>query len=278
MAVLGFVPAGGNRVHVDVQRAGRGRVEGQALDPRLLPSLPERDRVALPLPRLRMASGLEPAPELPVVEEEHPVPRRRDDHRAAREMALDDAAVEGIGVAVEEGQDLGQIPRFLRVRRRVPSQQDVKGRLAGNLGHAAPPVAGRGDRLDTRDVRTLPAGDHDPQHGRATARRCQPDNITRAGARVAHSGRGTGTDDSLRAPARRRPARQRDAGGRGRREGARAFRRAPGGVPGPEAGADASRRDRRRGPRRGPPRARLSRALPGERSEAGPTASPPCAS
>ena len=68
----------------------------------------------LPLPRLGVAAGLEPSAELPVVEQEHLVPRRRDDHCAPREVPLDDAAVERIGMAVDEREDLGQVRRFLR--------------------------------------------------------------------------------------------------------------------------------------------------------------------
>ena len=127
VAVRGLVTAGRDGMHVDVERPGRRRVEGQPLDARLLARLPEGDHLTLPLAGLRMAAGLEPAPELPVVEQEHPVPRRRHDHRAPREMPLDDAAIEGIGVAVEERQDLGEVARLLRVRRSVPSQQGVKG-------------------------------------------------------------------------------------------------------------------------------------------------------
>ena len=101
---------------------------------------------------------------------------------------------------------------------------------------------------------------------------------TRASARVAHSGRGPGPHDPLRAVARRRPARQRDAGGHGRRQGPSAFRRAPGGVPGPEARADAqpARPPTRPTPRRTGRSAIASASC--RRSAAGRTRSPPCAS
>jgi hypothetical protein len=104
-------------MHVDVQRPRCRRVQGEPLDARLLPRLAEGDRLTLALPGLCVAAGLEPAPELSVVKQEHPVAGGRHDDGAAGEVSFDDATIERIGMAVDEGEHLGQIRRLLGVRR-----------------------------------------------------------------------------------------------------------------------------------------------------------------
>ena len=176
-------------------------------------------------------------------------------------------------MAVDEREDLGQVRRFLRdpPARGAEDGRGAPTRERGSVTSSgpAPDAAGASSTLATseRCPRAITIS--------STVGRRRPAVSTDAGpaARVAHSGRGTGTDDPLRAASRRRPARQRDARGHRRHEGARPFRRAPGGLPGPEARPDARRQDRRRGPRRGPPAARLPRALSWPRSEARPEAS-----
>jgi hypothetical protein len=60
------------------------------------------------------------------VEQEQPVSLRGDHHRAAREVALDDAAVEGVGVPGHERADRLEVARFLDVGRDVVPELLVK--------------------------------------------------------------------------------------------------------------------------------------------------------
>ena len=108
-----------NRVDVDIQRPRRRRMQDEIRYARLLPSFAKGHDLALPLPGLGVTPWLEPAPELPVVEQEHAVAWGRHDDGAAGEMSFDDAAVERIGVVMGEGEDLGEVARLFRVLRRV---------------------------------------------------------------------------------------------------------------------------------------------------------------
>jgi hypothetical protein len=135
MPVGRLVTPGGNGVNVDVERARRRRVEGEPGDTRLLPRFAERDPFRVPFTRLGVAAGLEPAPELPVVKEQDAITRRGHHDRAGGEVPFQDPAVEGIGMAVEEGQNLGHVRGFLPVRREVPSERLAETRGAWRSRH-----------------------------------------------------------------------------------------------------------------------------------------------
>src|SRR5258708_27168543 len=90
---------GGYVVHVHVQGAGRGGLEEEPFDPRLLPRLPQGHVLAAGLAGVGVPSRLQPAVQLAVMEEQHAVRARGDHDRAAREVPLPDAALEGTGVA-----------------------------------------------------------------------------------------------------------------------------------------------------------------------------------
>ena len=79
-----------------------------------------------------MAAGLEPPLQLPMMEQQDPVPALRDHDRAAREVALGDPAVEGIGVAAHEVEDPPQVRGLEGVGGDVAGQ--VLGQ--GGAGHA----------------------------------------------------------------------------------------------------------------------------------------------
>ena len=145
----GLVAAGRNRMDVDVERPWSRRVESEALDPGFLACLPQRDRFAGPLAGLGVAPGLEPAPEFPVMEQQHLVAGRRHDDGAPREVPVGDPPVERLGMAGDEGQDLPEVGGFLRVGGPV-SEERVADRRAGRGGAWA----------------ALP-GNHDHPHGRA---------------------------------------------------------------------------------------------------------------
>jgi hypothetical protein len=179
MPVRRLVAAGRDRVHVDVERPRRIRVQRQPLDACLLSGLPQGNRLAVPLIHLRMTARLEPPAELPVVEQEHPVARRRDDDRAAREMPLDDPAVERVSMTVDEREDLGQVRRFLGIRRHVPPEVVSELQVAGEVGHVLGHGGNRRRFIYTHDIRTPSSATHDLQHGRATtpAVSTEPDRL-----------------------------------------------------------------------------------------------------
>jgi hypothetical protein len=61
------------------------------------------------MPVFAVATGLQPALELAVVQEQHLVPGTGEDQGAGREVPLGDAAVEGIGMARKELQDPAEV-------------------------------------------------------------------------------------------------------------------------------------------------------------------------
>ena len=69
--VRGLAAARGDVVHVHVERARRPRVEGEAEDAALLERLAQRHLLSRRLAGIAVASRLQPAVELAVVEEEH---------------------------------------------------------------------------------------------------------------------------------------------------------------------------------------------------------------
>jgi hypothetical protein len=171
--VSGLVAPRRDRVHVDIERARRRRVESEALDAGFLAGLAEGDVLAHPFSGLRVAAGLEPTPELPVVEEKHPVARRRHHDRAARQMSLGDAAIERIEVAVAERDDLRQVSALLGVPRPMAPERGAEGRITGGFRgatHSGPIYAGRGEM---RGARAGSGRAHDLLHGRAVGRQCQ---------------------------------------------------------------------------------------------------------
>jgi hypothetical protein len=92
-------------------------------------------------------------------------------------MTLDDPAVERIGVTVDEREDLGEVGRFLRARRRMLAERDAKVGAAARCGPTVQSPRGGGRPVLTQDIRTPPSRDHDLQHGRAAGRRCQPSRV-----------------------------------------------------------------------------------------------------
>ena len=171
--VSGLIASRRDGVDVDVHRARRRGMKREPLDPRLFPRLAQGDRLTAPFTRLGVAAGLEPPAKLPVVEQQDLVARRRDHDGAAREVPLEDAAMEGVRVTVDELEDLGQVRRFLGIGRRVPPELGAKVRVARGIGPTLRPGRRRQRLIHPRDVRALLAGNHDLQHGRAMGRRCQ---------------------------------------------------------------------------------------------------------
>jgi hypothetical protein len=125
-------------VDVDVERAGRGRMEDEAADPRLLEGLAKGHVLPRRLSGLGVPAGLEPAVELAVVEEQHPLAVRRHDEGAPREVALGDPAVEGIGMAPHEVEDPVAVSCLLLVGRGVATERlDEGGAGIGGRHEAA---------------------------------------------------------------------------------------------------------------------------------------------
>jgi hypothetical protein len=168
----GLVPPRRDWVHVDVKRLRSRRVEDEAFDPRLLARFPQGDDRPLSLPGLGMAAGLEPAIELPVMEQEHAVARRRDHDGAPREVALEDVAVERVRVSIEKRKHFRQIAGLLGVSGHMPLEPGAKARFARGLRGGGGFGAER-RTVDTRDARAVLESAHDLLHGRAVGVRCQ---------------------------------------------------------------------------------------------------------
>ena len=81
----------------------------------LLERFAQRHRFPRLLARIRVAARLQPALQLPVAQEEDAAAVGRDHDRAARQVALGDAAVEGIGMPRHELHDLPQVRGLVRV-------------------------------------------------------------------------------------------------------------------------------------------------------------------
>jgi len=126
--------ARGDLVHVHVQRPRRPGMQDEAGDAGLLAGFPQRDRVPGILAGIRVAAGLQPALQLAVAQEEDAVAVAGDDDRAARQVALADAAVEGIGVTGHELRDLEQVRGLARVGRPVGIEGTRK------VGHPSPRI------------------------------------------------------------------------------------------------------------------------------------------
>ena len=107
----------------------RAGMEGQAGDPRLLVRLAQGHGLAARLPGIGVAAGLEPAPQLAVMDEQDPVAAGGEHDRASREVPFSDGAVEGRRVPADEVDDALQVPGLLRVGGAVA------GKLLGQ-GHA----------------------------------------------------------------------------------------------------------------------------------------------
>jgi spermidine synthase len=153
--VGGVVPVSRDVVDIDVERLGGGGVEPQAADPRLLEGLAKGDFLPRRLSGLGVASGLQPAIELAVAKEQHPLAVRRHDERAPGEVALDDRAVEGVGMAPYEGEDPIAVSGLLLVGGGVAAERLDEGGARVGRGHGTSILpAGVGRRL----VRTWPRG------------------------------------------------------------------------------------------------------------------------
>jgi hypothetical protein len=122
MLVGRLVAAGRDRVDVHVEGPrGRG-VEGETVDARLLPRLPQRHGFGARLSGIGVAAGLKPPVELPMMKQQDSVGRSGHHEGASREMALGDTTVEGVGMACQEVQDARHVGGFGSVGRRVPSE------------------------------------------------------------------------------------------------------------------------------------------------------------
>jgi hypothetical protein len=62
-----------------------------------------------------VAARLKPSLQLPVVEEEHPVPGRGHDEGAARQVAFAYPSIEGIAMPRDECADAGEIRGFVLI-------------------------------------------------------------------------------------------------------------------------------------------------------------------
>ena len=124
MLVGGLFAAGGDVVDVHIEGAGRFRVQQGGPRGRGLAGLARGHRFARGLPRVPVATRLEPAVELPVVQEEDASRSfRSHDHSARSEVAFADAAVEGIRVrARDERADGAPVPRLLLVGRGMVAE------------------------------------------------------------------------------------------------------------------------------------------------------------
>ncbi len=160
--VSGLAPARRDVVHVQVQRARRRGVEREAADAALLECLAQRHLLSRRLPGVAVAARLQPAVELAVVEQEHARAVGGDGDRAARQVALEDPAVEGVLVAQDEGEDLVAVMGFRLVGRGVAAQRVSEGLVGVGGGH------GSGILVDLLDFdRTMAAPNHEPPGARA---------------------------------------------------------------------------------------------------------------
>ena len=151
-------------VDVHVEGARRGRVETEAAEAALLEGLPQRHLLARRLPGVAVAARLKPTVELAVVQQEDARAVGRGGDRAARQVALEDASIERLHVAKDEGEDPVAVACLLVVRRHVAPQRVDEGlgrpRLAGVTGRQLPVVA-----------RTLLDSAHARAHGEARGAR-----------------------------------------------------------------------------------------------------------
>lgn len=113
MEVRGITPVGGYGVDVDVQRERRRGVQCERPDSRFFTRFPEGDLLARGLAGLGVAARLQPASQFAVVEQQHARAVSRQDEGAGGEMPLRDAPVEGVGIGRDEGDDGGEVGRFL---------------------------------------------------------------------------------------------------------------------------------------------------------------------
>jgi hypothetical protein len=121
--VCGLAAARRDVVHVHIERAWCGRVEREPGDPGLLESLAQGHLLAGRLAVVGVAPRLEPAVELAVVQQQDARAVGRDGDRASRQVALEDAAVEGPLVANDEGEDPLAVPRFLVVDGHMATER-----------------------------------------------------------------------------------------------------------------------------------------------------------
>jgi hypothetical protein len=103
-------------VDVHVQGPWGIGMEKEALDPRLLPGLPEGDALPQGLTPLGVTPWLQPPLQLAMVHEQDPFPRGAEDQGASREMPFLDPAIKGVAVPRHEGSYPRKIPRFIGIR------------------------------------------------------------------------------------------------------------------------------------------------------------------
>jgi len=139
-------------VHVEVDRR---RDDRQSRDARLLLRLPQGDVGQLTV-TVGVPARLEPALDLGV-EQEQDVPRGRvDDEGRAREVALGTGPQERIGVAVDEGEDLGARRLVIRAARPRTGDRGARDREVIARTEGARPKAWQsraGPRQRSRSVR-----------------------------------------------------------------------------------------------------------------------------
>src|SRR5262249_27719596 len=88
----------------------------------LLERFPQRHRLSRRLSGIGVPPWLEPAVELPVVQEERALAIRGDDDGTSRQVSFGDAPVEGILVPADEVADLPEVARLFVVRGRVAEE------------------------------------------------------------------------------------------------------------------------------------------------------------
>ncbi len=118
----GLTLARGDVVDVDVEGPRSAAVEVESAEPCLFEGLPKRDLLAARLAGVGVATRLEPAVELAVVQQEHPPARGRDDDRAPGQVALRDPTIEGVGVASDKVENAVAIPLLILVGTHVSLQ------------------------------------------------------------------------------------------------------------------------------------------------------------
>src|SRR5258706_7305776 len=111
-----------NLVHVDVERPRGVGMETGVFETRLLAHLAQGHRLAARLAGVGVPAGLEPSIELAMMEEEDAPAVRAQDEGASGQMALADAAIEGIGMPGHEVEDARDVARFRRVLGAMRAQ------------------------------------------------------------------------------------------------------------------------------------------------------------